>query len=126
MDDSWSSGGSWIANDTPDYVFEVEEFHRGTDQMVFVHLMVRTWTPRALKQMLHDFEVFREAVPLPCVYAVGDLGDDKWAHFVRLFGFQPLSEVDCTDGSRRQLFIHLKDTTNVGQSDPETIKQPAE
>lgn len=94
--------------DTPEYVFEVQEFKRGTDQMVFIHLHIHKWTLSVLKRICREFAVFRKCVDVP-LYAIAEWDDEKWAHFVSLFGFKFLNDVNCTDGKRRRLFIHLKD-----------------
>lgn len=114
----WKSAGSWIALETPEYIFEVEEWRRGEDQMVFVHLLVLKWNLTALKRMVHAFSVFRECVTVP-VYACGEVDDAKWRAFVALFGFKPLTEVECTDGKRRRLYIHIKELPNVRVTNPE-------
>src|ERR1700693_1089742 len=90
------------AHDTPDFLFEIDEYRRATDgeQRLLAHIAVHTWTPSALKKILHEWRVLRKCVPAP-LYAVPKDDDEKWAKFVGLLGFKPLSKVMCNDGVER-------------------------
>lgn len=99
--------------DTDNYYFALEEFRRGKDQMVFVHLTVHNWTPKVFKEIIKNWKLFRECVTCP-LFALGGVEDqEKWEAFVKLLGFTPLQEVICENGAKRRLFIHIKNNNKA-------------
>lgn len=116
MTEGWKLVGEWKAIDCPEYLFEVEEYRCGKDQMVFVHLHVWKWSKTVFKRLKKDFALFRECIPGP-IFTAGTNDDDKFLRFVSLFGWTPLTVIPCTDGKTRRLFIHIKKhkNTNVFQ-----------
>jgi hypothetical protein len=108
MTDDWKPVGLYNVVDRPEYNCSLEEFRNGPHQMMFIHLTVHQWTKQALKIMKREFALLREHVTCP-LYGAGDVDDDKWSSFVKLFGFKFLRNVNCTDGKQRRLFIHIKD-----------------
>jgi hypothetical protein len=117
MTDDWIRIGETVAIENPEYELALEEYRRGADQMVFIHLWVKKdWSLALLKRFKHEFSVLRQHVTCP-LYACSEADDDKWSKFVTLFGFKPLSEALCTDGVTRRIYWHqgndLLKTTNA-------------
>lgn len=109
MSDDWQAQEEITVLDTPDYYFAVEEFRRGADQMLFVHLTVHNWKVSVFKQIIQQFRAFREFVVCP-LYAVAGVEDiEKWEAFVTYLGFKFLTNVICENGAERRLFIHIKE-----------------
>ena len=109
--DDWQKVGSHVVISKPEYEFEIDEFRRGDDQMVFVHMWVLDWSKSVLRDMLAAWKIFRQCVTCP-LYAVAEIDDDKWTGYVSLFGFKPLTEVVLNNGEHRRLFIHRKQENN--------------
>lgn len=106
MPDDWHSVREDIVLDHPEYQLSLEEYRRGEDQMVFIHLYVwKDWSAKLLKRFMHEWKILRKHVTCP-LYACADIDDDKWSKFVQLFGFKPLSEAICTDGKTRRIYWH--------------------
>jgi hypothetical protein len=104
--DDWIRIGETIAIDNNEYELALEEFRRGDDQMVFIHLWVKKdWSLALLKRFKYEFGVLRQHIKCP-LYAMSEADDDKWSKFVTLFGFKPLSEALCTDGVSRRIYWH--------------------
>ena len=118
LSEGWEHTNSWVALERPEYIFELDEFRRGDDQMVFVHLWVKKWAPRVFKQIIREWRAFRKVAPGP-LYAVGEDDDSKWERFVRTLGFEELTDAVCENGEQRRVFISLpknnKEHPNVGQ-----------
>lgn len=91
----------------PHYWFEIDEYRRGADQMLLAHLRFSKFRPTILRSALHDWAVFREYVAAP-VFAYGEIDDEKFARFVRLFGFTQLNTDVVWEGKSRRLFLHTK------------------
>ena len=108
MTADWQFMGEWTVVERPEYISEIGEYRRGEDQMVFLHMKIHKFSPRVLKQALADFKLLREFVTCP-LYACGEVDDDKFEKWCRLFGFQYLSTALCTDGKQRRIFINFKD-----------------
>jgi len=106
--------------DCPEYVFEIDEYGRGDDRVVFVHLTVHKWSLSVFKRMLRDVAAFREAVSCP-YFAVGAVDDEKFAKFMQRLGFKFLTHVICRNGERRRLFINLKEHRSVVQQTNHTV-----
>jgi len=97
------------------YYFAIEEFRRGEDQMVFVHLTVHDWSLRTFKEILRNWKLFRSHVSCP-LFAVGGVQDAaKWERFVSRLGFKFHSNVVCENGAERRLFIHTKEKEDERQ-----------
>lgn len=102
--------------DKDEYYFAVDELRRprddgSEDQMVFIHLSIFKWTPSVYKEVLRNWKSFREHVVCP-LYAVGGVVEEdvaKWERFVTRLGFKFLTNVVCTNGAERRLFIHQKE-----------------
>jgi hypothetical protein len=92
------------------YIFEIDEYHRGEDQLLIAHLRFFSFSPSALKQALTHWTSFRSVVTSPLV-CWGEDESDKWQRFVHMFGFKPLGQsILCNNGERRELYIHLVQT----------------
>lgn len=103
---NWIAQEEVVVRDLEEYHFALEEFRRGEDQMVFVHLTVHEWTLSTFKKILREWKLFRECVTCP-LYAVGGVEEpQRWEKFVSRLGFTPLAEVICENGAKRRLFIH--------------------
>lgn len=105
--DGWKSIRTDTVIDCPEYKWTLEEFRNDADQqMLFVHLDVHAdMTLKLLKRMQYEWALFRKHVPCP-VFACGSHDDEKFAAFVKLFGFKPLSQANCTDGLSRRIYWH--------------------
>lgn len=112
---TWALKSSYTAHETPEYRFDLDEY-RDDDgkQMLFVHLAVTRSSPSTFREMRDVWSKFREVVTCP-IYALGPDEDDKFANFVRLFGFKPLSDVICENGEQRRLFLNTKKEKNDGK-----------
>lgn len=110
---SWQKTASYTAHETPEYSFELDEYRDGDKQMLFVHLAVTHCSPSTFREMRDVWNKFREVVTCP-VYALGPDEDDKFANFVRLFGFEFLRDVICENGEQRRLFLNTKKEKNNG------------
>jgi hypothetical protein len=108
MTEDWKSVANYTVVDRPEYFCDLEEFRRGDDQMMFIHLQVRKWSKETLAIAKREFNLLRQFVTCP-LYGAGEVDDEKWSSFVKLFGFKFLQNVICTDGKTRRLFIHIKD-----------------
>jgi hypothetical protein len=104
----WKKLTEWCVLECPVYSFTLDEYGRGADRMVFAHLAVHKWSLSGLKQIIHDFTVFRQHVVCP-LYAVALVDDEKWSAFVGLLGFKFLTNVLCENGEQRRLFVSLKE-----------------
>jgi hypothetical protein len=93
-----------ILVDTVDYVASYHEEDLGDAKMVMFHCDVYYWAPSVLKMMLQQWALFREAMKCP-IFCMGTVDDAKFARLVSLFGFQHLSDIPCTDGETRKLFV---------------------
>lgn len=112
--DDWKNVGGPVVIDCPEFFFDLNEFQRGDDHMVFAHLTVHKWSLTVLKRILQDFAVFRTHVTCP-LYALGSQDDEKWAAFVALLGFKFLTNVICENGEQRRLFMNFKDQPSAHQ-----------
>lgn len=103
----WKSQGEVVFNDSPGYHAALEEFRRGHDCMVFLHLTV--WKKRAsvYKEILRNWVIFRKHVTCPLYAVGGDVDQDKWEAFVSKLGFKFLTNVVCENGVSRRLFVHF-------------------
>lgn len=108
MLDDWKSIDEHTVVDCPEYYCGLEEFRRGQDQMMFIHFTVHQWSKATLKKAKREFDLLRQCVTCP-LYGCGEVDDKKWESFVKLFGFQFLTDAICTDGKKRRVFIHIKD-----------------
>lgn len=104
---TWKLVTSYVAHETPEYSFTLDEYRDGEKQMLFVHLHVKRWSPGMLREMRDVFAKFRDAVSCP-LYALNPDEDKTWEKFVALFGFKFLREVQCENGEQRRLFINLR------------------
>jgi hypothetical protein len=93
--------------DCPDYTCELDEMRRGDDQMMIVHLKVHKFSPAIAKRLLDEWALLRSCVPCP-LFAYGEEDDEKYAHFMRTLGFEPISFIPCTDGRSRRVFVSLR------------------
>lgn len=91
---------------TDDWWFEIDEYRRGQDQFLLVHLRVKNWKLSALKQFAREWKVFRQCVTAP-LYACADVDDDKWERFVSRFGFRFFCNIVCNNGEQRRLFVSI-------------------
>jgi len=92
---------------TDDFLFELDEYRRPGDdaQMMIAHMGVFRWAPSVLKQMRHDFALFR-AVYRGDIYASPIDDEPKWHKFVKALGYRPLTTVRCLDGLERPMYIN--------------------
>jgi hypothetical protein len=88
-----------------DYAMHLDEYKRGQDQFLLLHLRFNRWTPSVFKRFITHWHLFRRCVSAP-LFALGEVDDDKWEHFVTRFGFKYLQTVQCANGEHRRLFIH--------------------
>jgi hypothetical protein len=86
--------------------FDLEEYKRGQDTFLLVHLRFSKWSPQAFKQTRKVWTAFRQCVTAP-IFALGETDDEKWARFVSLLGFRFHTQVNCLNGCTRRLFIHV-------------------
>jgi hypothetical protein len=106
----------YAVNDTPDYTCVLDEFRRGEEQLMLVHLDMHKATPRAMRTMLRDWRLLRECLECP-LFAYGEVDDHKYTKFMALLGFKPISFIPCTDGCSRRVFVSFKDFTNGIEDD---------
>ncbi len=117
---TWRMVRADIAHECPEYRFELETHEDDAGhQMVFVHMRVYKWSKSTLKKIIHMWSIFRRCVPV-VVYATAEVDDDKWEQFVKLFGFQFLSDVVCENGEKRRLFVNYP---SIARCDPAAKEQ---
>jgi hypothetical protein len=107
-------GQRFVVWDEPEYTAEMHIEDLDGELMHFFHLDVFYFSPRILRQMVKQWIVFREHVPV-VLFCMGDEDDDKWKRFISHFGFQYLRDVPCTDGKTRRIFINLGPTKEALQ-----------
>jgi hypothetical protein len=90
---------------TDDYWFEIDEYRRGEDKLLLVHLQFFRWTPSVLKTVIREFKQFRQHVRAP-LFACPPVDDAKWRKFVSMMGYHFLQNIECGDGFARPLYIH--------------------
>lgn len=106
LGNSWERVREDTAIDNPEYQLLLEVFQRSTDQIVFIHLYVKTdWTRALLQRFKREWELLRQHISCP-LFACPDTDDAKWEKFISLFGFKFLTDADFPDGSRRRIFWH--------------------
>jgi hypothetical protein len=110
--DDFTPVGRYRALTQPEYWFDIDEYRRGDDQMIFAHLRFSSFSASILRKALHDWRVFREYVPAP-VFCFGTDDDAKFERFVTLFGFKSLNTDVVWEGKSRRLFLHLKDCSKT-------------
>lgn len=100
-----------VVND--EYAFHLDEYRRGQDTCLLLHLRFTKWTPSVFKRFNAHWRTLRQCVTAP-LFALGEVDDDKWERFVTRFGFTYLETVKCANGESRRLFIHVTpEATNV-------------
>jgi hypothetical protein len=87
-----------------DYWIEIDEFWRGSDQILLAHLRCAKFSPSIFRRLKYDWLAYRNCHLFP-VFAFGEVDDDKFERFVTHLGFAPFSEVTCLNGQVRRLFI---------------------
>ena len=103
------------AHETDYCVLEIDVYgNEGGERMYLAHLRVLRWSPSTLRKIIHDWRIFRAAVPIT-LYALpmlsaNDPDHAKWDRFVRKLGWAPTGiMVSCNDELERQLYIHEKE-----------------
>ncbi|UGA46791.1 hypothetical protein HU230_0012410 [Bradyrhizobium quebecense] len=91
---------------TDEYAIHIEDFRRGQDTFLLLHLRFTRWTPSVFKRFIAHWTLLRQCVTAP-LFALGEVDDDKWERFVTRFGFRFLQTVKCENGETRRLFIHV-------------------
>ncbi len=81
-----------------------EEYTRGQDTFLLLHLSFRKWTPSVFRRFMTHWEMFRSCVTAP-LFATGEVDDDKFERFVTHLGFKYHDTVHCDNGESRRLFI---------------------
>lgn len=90
---------------TEDYWFEIDEYRRGEDQFLLVHLQFFNWSPTVCRRVIREFKIFREHCKAP-LFACTERPDAKWFKFISMMGYQFQQNIECRDGAIRPLFIH--------------------
>lgn len=108
-EEAWVPQEEVTVHDTDTYFFALEEFRRGEDQMVFLHLVVHEWKPSVFKEILRNWKLFRKHVTCPLYVVAGVEDVEKWEAFVSLLGFKPFIDVVLENGRPRRLFVHFKE-----------------
>jgi hypothetical protein len=101
------SGDRVIVVDEPEYIasYHIEDLGEGR-KMTFVHLDVFYWGHSIYRDLLRKWEVWRQVVP--CVlYTMATEESRAWEKFVQRLGFQYLTDVGCTDGKTRKMYVNL-------------------
>jgi hypothetical protein len=96
-----------VVLDEPEYTasYHITDLGEGR-LMTFVHLDVYYMSKEILKRLDKQWRLWRQCVPV-VLYAISDDDEDVWAKFVKRFGFQYLSDIGCTDGKTRRLFVNF-------------------
>jgi hypothetical protein len=72
--------------------------------MTFVHLDVYYWSPSVYRQLKDHWPIIRKRLP-DIIFTQGNVSDQaKFDKFVQRFGWKPLVDCICTDGSNRPIF----------------------
>jgi hypothetical protein len=76
--------------------------------LTFIHLDIDEWSPSVLRKLLLLWDT-RVKPKLPkYTFCHGVLSDYKFHKFVTRFGFTPLVDAVCTDGSIRTIYCYYK------------------
>lgn len=111
----------YVARKTDDYLFELDEYRRPTDDatMIIVHFRVNRWAPSVLKRMKREWSIFR-TVYKDDLYASPAYDQPKWHKMVRAFGFKLLTHVRCLDGRLRPMYLNrISDGHQLTNHQPE-------
>jgi hypothetical protein len=73
--------------------------------MTFVHLDVYQTSPSVMRDLIRVHNKLRPTLP-PMIFCQGHVDDHKFHRFVTRFGWEPLSNIPCTDGTTRRLYVH--------------------
>jgi hypothetical protein len=84
--------------------YHVEETPLGG--MTFIHMDVFYLSPSVMRKAKAQWKLFREHVP-QVLWCHGEVDDAKFSRFVGHFGFKHFTDLPCTDGVTRRLFINL-------------------
>lgn len=75
----------------------------------FIHLDIDLWSPSVLRKL----NVLWGTVVIPKLpkhtFCHGEVSDNKFHKFVSRFGFVPLVNAICTDGTMRPIYCYTKD-----------------
>ena len=123
MINDWVPQEEVTVHDTNTYYFALEEFRRGEDQMVFLHLTIHEWKPSVFKEILRNWKLFRKHVTCPLYVTAGIAAVEKWEAFVSLLGFKPFIDVVLENGTPRRLFVHFKENNKATHDLLYTAKQ---
>jgi hypothetical protein len=93
--------------DYPDYLFQLDEFHRGDEKFFVPHIVFNKFSPTILKRVLREWKSFRSVVRVPLFAHNGEGDENTWKHFVSLLGFVDTGDTITFNGAPRALFIHL-------------------
>src|SRR5271166_1028057 len=124
---SWEHVAVHTPVNCPEYRWDLDEYRNERDeQMIFAHLAVFSLHPSLIKRMLETWRLFRQHVTCP-IFAVGEVDDDKWERFIKLFHFQYLQDVVCNNGEPRRMFVSYSKNNNHGQqfTEPNPEHQPS-
>jgi hypothetical protein len=106
------------------YIFEIDEYRRGADQLLQAHFRFFKFSPSALKSALKHWRLFRSVVTAPLV-CWGEDDGDTWKHFVSLFGFKPLHQsILCNNGARRELYTNIVPHGGINRHLSKTVSEP--
>jgi hypothetical protein len=107
IDPGYIESARTIVLDPPEYTASYHTVDLGEGcVMTFAHLDVYYFSPAVLRDLREKWRIFRENVDC-ALFRMGDNDDAKFERFIRMFGFQYVSEVECTDGKTRRLFVNF-------------------
>jgi hypothetical protein len=90
------------------FSFEISILQASPGQLCyFAHVYIWSFSPSTLRRIKEQWQAKRPLMPR-ILMAQGDVTDDKWVRWVRMFGFHPLIEnVPCTDGELRNIYVNF-------------------
>jgi hypothetical protein len=100
--------------DGDDYCLEIDQYRNGADRMHLIHFRAHKWTPRVLRRIRREWDVFRTKFTED-LYATAQVETPAWHKFVKLFGFTPLIAGETVSDGPRLMYIHR---THDGQLKP--------
>ena len=76
--------------------------------LYFAHVYIWDFKPSTLRRIKEQWQARRSQMPR-ILFAQGDVTDDKWVRWVRMFGFRPLIDnVPCNDGETRHIYVNFR------------------
>jgi hypothetical protein len=95
----------YIIQDEAEYLARIELHEIEGQQLPFLHLDFKKWSPRSFRKLLFCWSLFRRTAKGNFYALSNGADDDKWRKFVECLGFEYFMNVNCPDGKNRRCFV---------------------